>query len=90
MWSRSRLIQSTRKSQQEVMINITRAIENAGPFFSFVIGLGISVLLFHRNYATYRILGIPLEDIDSKTVKVDGKCYKYRVEDATCEIPSPS
>ena len=64
MWSRSRLIQSTRKSQQEVMINITRAIENAGPFFSFVIGLGISVLIFHRNYATNRILGVPLEDID--------------------------
>ena len=90
MWSRIRLIQPTRKSQQEVMINITRAIENAGPFFSFVIGLGISVLIFHRNYTTYRILGVPLEEIDSKTVKVDGKCYKYRVEDATCEIPSPS
>jgi len=46
--------------------------------------------LFHRNYATYRILGVPLEDVEDKTVRVDGKCYKYRVEDATCEIPSPS
>jgi len=72
------------------MIDITRAIERASPFFSFVIGLGISVLLFHRNYESQRVLGIPLDDVSTKTVKVDGKCYKYRVEDATCEIPSPS
>lgn len=72
------------------MIDITRAIQRASPFFSFVIGLGISVLLFHRNYESYRVLAVPLEDVNTKTVKVDGKCYKYRVEDATCEIPSPS
>jgi hypothetical protein len=72
------------------MIDITRAIQRASPFFSFVIGLGISVLLFHRNYDSYRVLAVPLEDVNTKTVKVDGKCYKYRVEDATCEIPSPS
>ena len=72
------------------MLDFTKSIERASPFFSFVIGLGISVLLFHRDYATYRVLGVPLDDVNSKTVKVDGKCYKYRVEDATCEIPSPS
>lgn len=72
------------------MLDITKAIERAGPFFSFVIGLGISVLLFHRNYATQRILGVSVKDVESKIVKVDGKCYKYRVEDATCEIVSPS
>ena len=72
------------------MLDITKSLERAGPFFSFIIGLGISVLLFHRNYSTYRILGVPLEDVEDKTVRVDGKCYKYRVEDATCEIPSPS
>jgi hypothetical protein len=72
------------------MLDFTKAIARASPFFSFVIGLGISVLLFHRNYDTRRVLGVPLEDVNTKTVKVDGKCYKYRVEDATCEIPSPS
>jgi len=72
------------------MLDITKSLERASAFFSFVIGLGISVLLFHRDYATQRILGLPLADVESKTVKVDGKCYKYRVEDATCEIPSPS
>jgi hypothetical protein len=72
------------------MLDFTKAIARASPFFSFVIGLGISVVLFHRNYDTRRVLGVPLEDVNTKTVKVDGKCYKYRVEDATCEIPSPS
>lgn len=72
------------------MLDITKALERAGPFFSFIIGLGLSVLLFHRNYDTHRTLALPLSEIESKTVKVDGKCYKYRVEDATCEIPSPS
>jgi hypothetical protein len=72
------------------MLDITKGIERASPFFSFVIGVGISVLLFHRNYGTQRVLGVPLKDVEAKTVKVDGKCYKYRVEDATCEIVSPS
>ena len=72
------------------MLDITKGIERASPFFSFVIGLGISVLLFHRNYGTQRVLGVPLKDVEAKTVKVDGKCYKYRVEDATCEIVSPT
>jgi hypothetical protein len=70
------------------MLDFTKAIERASPFFSFIIGLGISALLFHRNYDTQRVLGVPLEDVNTKTVKVDGKCYKYRVEDANCEIPS--
>lgn len=70
------------------MIKLLEAIRRASPFFSFVIGLGISVLLFHRNYATIRTLAMPLTDITEKTVKADGKCYKYRVEDASCETSS--
>jgi hypothetical protein len=72
------------------MINITQGLERASAFFSFVIGLGISVLLFHRNYDSYRTLALPLTEVQTKTNKVDGKCYSYRVEDATCEIPSSS
>jgi len=72
------------------MINITQGLERASAFFSFVIGLGISVLLFHRNYDSYRTLALPLAEVQTKTNKVDGKCYSYRVEDATCEIPSSS
>jgi hypothetical protein len=72
------------------MLDITKGLERAAPFFSFIIGLGISVLIFHRNYVTFKTLALPLPEIEKKITKVDGKCYKYRVEDATCEIPSPS
>jgi hypothetical protein len=70
------------------MIHLAQVIERASPFFSFIIGLGIAAILFHRNYSTIRTLGIPLKDATDKVVKVDGKCYRYRVEDASCENPS--
>lgn len=70
------------------MIHLAQVIERASPFFSFIIGLGIAAILFHRNYSTVRTLGIPLKDTTDKVVKTDGKCYRYRVEDATCENTS--
>ncbi len=69
-------------------MRIIDALERGAPFFSFLIGLGIAVIVFHRNYATIRTLGLPLKDTMDKVVKVDGKCYRYRVEDATCENAS--
>jgi hypothetical protein len=72
------------------MINVSRGLERASAFFSFIIGFGISVLIFHRNYDSYRTLALPLDEVKTKTNKVDGKCYTYRVEDASCEIPSSS
>ena len=53
---------------------VAKAIHKASYFFSFLIGLGISVLIF--------------QDMVDKVVKLDGKCYKYRVEDASCETSS--
>lgn len=70
------------------MVRLVEAIERASPFFSFIIGLGIAAILFHRNYSTIRTLGISLRDATEKVVKVDGKCYRYRVEDANCENTS--
>ena len=70
------------------MVRILEAIRNASSFFSFLIGLGLAVILFHRNYSTVRTLGVPLKDTTERVVKVDGKCYRYRVEDANCENPS--
>lgn len=70
------------------MVPLVQAIERASPFFSFIIGLGIAVILFHRQYSTVRTLGLPLKDATEKVVKVDGKCYRYRVEDANCENTS--
>jgi hypothetical protein len=70
------------------MAFINEAIQRAAPFFSFIIGLGVAALLFHRNYAVLKTLAMPLEQIQNRVVKVDGKCYRYRVEDSNCEIPS--
>jgi hypothetical protein len=70
------------------MIRIVEAFQKGSAFFSFIIGLGIAVVLFHRNYDVVRTLGIPLKDATEKVVKVDGLCYRYRVEDATCENTS--
>lgn len=67
------------------MVPLAAAISRASPFFSFIIGLGIAVILFHRKYESIRTLAMPLKDTLEKVVRVDGKCYKYRVEDATCE-----
>ncbi len=67
------------------MVQLFAAIERASPFFSFIVGLGISALLFHRNIANYRALAMPIRDVTGTVVKSDGKCWRYRVEDATCE-----
>lgn len=69
---------------------ISAALSRGSAFFSFIIGLGISVLLFHRNFFTKREPALPLKEIVDKVVRVDGKCYRYRVEDSNCENSSVS
>jgi hypothetical protein len=53
-------------------------------FMMFVIGLGFAVLLFHRPQKTWDMLAMSLTELDDKVIKQDGKCYRYKVEDATC------
>ena len=67
------------------MLRLLEAVHRASPFFSFVMGLGFAALLFHRTYGEKRALAIPLHDTVGKVVRSDGKCWRYRVEDATCE-----
>jgi hypothetical protein len=69
---------------------ITHVLNRGSPFFSFIIGLGVTVMLYHRQYSVTKTLAMPVSDVTSRVVKVDGKCYRYRVEDAECEIPSSS
>jgi hypothetical protein len=69
---------------------VSFAIQRAAPFFSFLIGLGVFVLLFHRAYTAEKTPALPLKEMVDKVVRIDGKCYKYRVEDASCESSSPS
>lgn len=58
------------------------------PLLSFIIGLGVSIMLFHKPFETKKTLALPLDNIEGKTVKADGKCYRYTAEDAQCEILS--
>ena len=67
------------------MLGIRNAIHKGAPFFSFLIGLGISALLFHRNFEVLKTPALPLPEMTNKIVKANGKCYRYRVEDANCE-----
>jgi len=69
---------------------VSAAIKKASPFFSFLIGLGLFVLLFHRSYTSEKVPALPLKEMADKVVRLDGKCYRYRVEDASCESSSPS
>jgi len=70
------------------MLNIVKALERGAPFFSFIIGLGIAAILFHRKFQIVKTLSVPLPDVTTKLTKSDGKCYRFRVEDASCEFPS--
>lgn len=69
-------------------IRLVEALHRGAPFFSFIIGLGAAALLFHRNYTTIRTAAVPLSEAQDKVVKMDGKCYRFRVEDASCENAS--
>jgi hypothetical protein len=57
-------------------------------FFSFLVGIGLSVMLFHRPIPTKTVLSVPVADIEGKTVPFNKKCYTYHAEDAKCELPS--
>ena len=69
---------------------ITQILNNprAEFFFSFLIGLGFVVMLFHRPVHSVRSLALEPSNFENKNVKAEGKCYTYRVEDASCELPS--
>ncbi len=67
------------------MIEVHKVLEKGKFIFSFVIGFGLSVLLFHRTYMVKKEVALPLQEATSRIVKSDGKCYRYRVEDASCE-----
>jgi hypothetical protein len=66
-------------------LRIADALQKGSAFFSFIIGLGISVLLFHRKYSVIQTSAVPINEAPNRIVKMDGKCYRFRVEDASCE-----
>jgi hypothetical protein len=66
-------------------VDVPSVLHRGSPFFSFIIGLGLAAILFHRKYESIRTLAIPLQEATGRIVKADGKCFRYRVEDASCE-----
>ena len=54
-------------------------------FFSFLIGVGMVIMLFHRPLTIERTLALDPSKLEDQPVKANGKCYKYRAEDTTCK-----
>ena len=58
------------------------------PLLSFIVGLGVAILLFHKPFQSKAALSLPVHEIEGKVVKIDGKCFEYHAEDTQCEILS--
>ena len=68
------------------MIDISKILKDRKSiaFFSFIIGMGIMILLFHKPFGYNQFLSLPVSDVEGKVVKVGEKCYSYKAEDAKC------
>lgn len=56
------------------------------PLLSFIVGLGVAILLFHKPFSSRSVLALPVHEVEGKTVKINNKCYQYHAQDAQCEI----
>jgi hypothetical protein len=68
------------------MIDVSKILKDRKSlaFFSFIIGLGVSILLFHKPFGYKNFLSVPVSDIEGKPVRVNDKCYSYVSEDVPC------
>jgi len=81
MYIRNRLPKSVIESTQMIKEILERKESNL--LFSFVIGLGIAVLLFHRSRKNYVVSAVDADTLHNTIANKDGKCYRYRVMDAS-------
>lgn len=72
------------------MIQVIKILHNERSmmFISFLIGMGLVIMLFHKPIQERKTLSLPVADVVREIVSIDGKCYQYTAQDATCEIPS--
>ena len=56
------------------------------PLLSFIVGLGVAILLFHKPFQNRATLALPINKVEGTTVEINKKCYQYHAEDAQCEI----
>lgn len=68
------------------MIEFSRLLHDkkSVAFLSFLIGLGVVVLMFHKPYVSGQYLNIPISAIEGKVVRHGEKCYTYVSEDCLC------
>jgi len=69
------------------IIEIFRS-EKAAPLLSFIIGLGVTIMFFHRPIPIRHALSVPPTDIEGRVVRHGDKCIKYVAEDTECELPT--
>jgi hypothetical protein len=62
--------------------------DDTAPLLSFIIGLGVAVLMFHKDIYSKSTLKIPIEKLDGHVTKFDDRCYTYRALDTKCKIYS--
>lgn len=53
-------------------------------FLSFLIGMGLVVLFFHKPYVSKKFLSLPVSEVERKIIKHGDKCYIYISEDVKC------
>jgi hypothetical protein len=70
-----------------MMIQISKLLNNpqSSKVLSFLIGMGVVVLLFHKPLSFEKTLALSVEDIEGRVVPNGGKCYSYVAEDCPCE-----
>jgi hypothetical protein len=88
MLKRGNLSEFHRIPTQRMMIQITKLLHNPQSIkvLSFLVGMGLTVLLCHKPIEQTETLALSLEEIEGKVVSVNGKCYSYHAEDSQCEI----
>lgn len=55
----------------------------ANAIFSFVVGVGVAVLLFHRARKEFVVSAIEIDKLANAVTNINGKCYRFRVTDAS-------
>jgi len=60
--------------------------ERSAPLLSFIIGVGVAIMLFHRPIVKRLMLSMPLGDVEGSVVRAGDKCFKYHAEDSACEL----
>ena len=84
MYAKRDVFEFHRIRTQMIMISRLLRNERSTPIFSFLIGMGLIVLFFHKPFMTYQELSVPVSKVEGRTIRVGGKCYSYAAKDSLC------